>query len=147
VETIGDRYVDGGKALPRGVSDAKGTPIVEQGVFGDKTSEKRQGGCMNVKGFIIEDEQGREFVLMCDQPYGRSVKTFSLRGWQRRRLVPLQYTERELRKIVGGVLATLNNLFRSLPRLLEHLDGASSGHATAAIPLTSKTSVLGKVTG
>jgi hypothetical protein len=102
---------------------------------------------MNVKGFIIEDDQGREFVLMCEQPFGRSGRTFSLRGWQRLRLVPLRYTERELRKIVGGVLATLHDLFRSLPKLLEHIHGGSSDIAGSATPLTRKRSVLRKVTG
>ncbi len=86
---------------------------------------------MNVKGFIIEDDQGREFVLVCEPPYRQLGGTFSLRGWQRRRLVPLQYTERELRKITGGVLAALHDLFRSLPRLLEHSHGVSSGKGTA----------------
>jgi hypothetical protein len=90
---------------------------------------------MNVKGVIIEDEQGREFVLMCEQPSGRGGRIFSLRGWQRRRLVPLQYTELERRKIVGGVLATLNDLFRSLPRLVEHLPGVSPDNAGSATPL------------
>ena len=101
---------------------------------------------MNVKGFIIEDNQGREFVLLCEQPFGRSGRAFLLRGWQRLRLVPLQYTERELRKIVGGVLVTLNELFRSLPKLLEHISGASSDHADSVTPLTRKTPVLRKVT-
>ncbi len=86
---------------------------------------------MNVKGFIIEDDQGREFVLVCEPPYRQLGGTFSLRGWQRRRLVPLQYTERELRKITGGVLAALHDLFRSLPRRLEHSHGVSSGKGTA----------------
>jgi predicted component of type VI protein secretion system len=86
---------------------------------------------MNVKGFIIEDNQGREFVLVCEPPYRQLGGTFSLRGWQRRRLVPLQYTEGELRKITGGVLATLHDLFRNLPRLLEHSHGVSSGKETA----------------
>ena len=86
---------------------------------------------MNVKGFIMEDDQGREFVVVCEPPYNRLGGTFFLRGWQRRRLVPLQYTERERRKIASGVLATLSDLFRSLPRLLEHSDGISSAHATA----------------
>lgn len=86
---------------------------------------------MNVKGFIIEDDQGREFMVVCEPPYRQLGGTFSLRGWQRRRLVPLQYTERELRKIIGGVLATLNDLFRRLPRLLEHSHGVSSANATA----------------
>ncbi len=74
---------------------------------------------MNVKGFILEDDQRREFVLVYEQPYGRLGKTFSLRGWQRRRLVPVQYTERELRSMVGGVLSTLQELF-------EHIAVASS---------------------
>jgi hypothetical protein len=87
---------------------------------------------MNVKGFIIEDDKGREFVLMCEQPSGRSGRTFSLRGWQRLRLVPLRYTEWELRKIVGGVLVTLNDLFKNLPRLLEHRDDISSDTSSSA---------------
>lgn len=101
---------------------------------------------MNVKGFIIEDDQGREFVLLCEQPLGRSGRTFSLRGWQRLRLVPLQYTERELRKIVGGVLATLNDLFSSLPRLVEHISDVSPDHAGSATSLKRKTPMLRKVT-
>jgi hypothetical protein len=102
---------------------------------------------MNVKGFIIEDDQGREFVLVCEQPFGRLGRTFSLRGWQRRRLVPLQYTERELRKIVGGVLITLNDLFRSLPRLLDHIHGGSSDNGSSATRLTRTIPALKKVTG
>ena len=86
---------------------------------------------MNVKGFIIEDDQGREFVVVYEPPYRQLGGTFSLRGWQRRRLVPLQYTERELRTIASGVLAALHDLFRSLPRLLEHNRSLSSAHATA----------------
>ena len=101
---------------------------------------------MNVKGFIIEDNQGREFVLLCEQPFGRLGRTFSLRGWQRLRLVPLQYTEQELRKIVGGVLVTLNDLFKSLPKLLEHSSRASSDHADSVTPLTRKAPVLRKAT-
>ena len=101
---------------------------------------------MNVKGFIIEDNQGREFVLLCEQPFGRLGRTFSLRGWQRLRLVPLQYTEQELRKIVGGVLVTLNDLFKSLPKLLGHISRASSDHADSVTPLTRKAPVLRKVT-
>ena len=82
---------------------------------------------MNVKGFIIEDDQGREFMVVCEPPYRQLGGTFSLRGWQRRRLVPLQYTELELQKITSEVLATLHDLFRSLPRLLEHSHGVSAG--------------------
>lgn len=75
---------------------------------------------MNVKGFIIEDDQGRELVMVCQQPYAKVGKTFVLRGWQRRRLVPLRYTEPELRRMVGGVLTTLHDLFISLPRPIEN---------------------------
>ena len=73
---------------------------------------------MHVKGFILEDDQGREFVLGYERPYTRIGQKFFLRGRQRRRLIPLQYTERELRQIVGGVLVTLNELFKTLPRFL-----------------------------
>jgi hypothetical protein len=66
---------------------------------------------MNVKGFIIEDEEGRELVMVCQKPYAARGKTFALRGWQRRRLVPLRCTEPELQRMVGGVLTTLHDLF------------------------------------
>lgn len=66
---------------------------------------------MNVKGFIIEDDEGRELVMVCQQPYAAPGKTFALRGWQRRRLVPLRCTAPELRRMVGGVLITLHELF------------------------------------
>ncbi len=71
---------------------------------------------MNVKGFIIEDDEGREFVVVCERPYRQLGGAFLLRGWQRRRLVPLHYSERALRQIVGKVLISLDDLFRSLPR-------------------------------
>jgi hypothetical protein len=71
---------------------------------------------MIVKGFIIEDDQGREVMMLCEQLHVRPVKTFVLRGWQRRRLVPLQYTEQELHQIINRVAITLNDLFMSLPR-------------------------------
>ncbi len=100
---------------------------------------------MTVKGFIMEDEQGREFVLVCEPPLGLLGRTFSLRGWQRRRLIPLQYTEQELRKIVAGVLVTLNDLFQSLPRLLEHVHGVSSDDAGFATSLTRETPILNEV--
>ena len=96
---------------------------------------------MNVKGFIIEDDQGREFVLLCGQPFGRLGKICSLRGWQGRRLIPMQYTEGELRKIVGGVLVATNDLFRSFLRLLDRLPGVSSDNATSATSLSRKTPV------
>lgn len=83
---------------------------------------------MHVKGFILEDDQGREFVLECEQPSARMGQMFFLRGWQRRRLVPLPYTELEQRKIVGGILVTLHELFETLPRFPGHReDDVSSG--------------------
>ncbi|OQW30217.1 MAG: hypothetical protein A4E19_11800 [Nitrospira sp. SG-bin1] len=100
---------------------------------------------MNLKGVILEDGRGREFVLVCERSHMRFEKTFALRGWQRRRLVPLHYTERELRKIVGGVLDALDDLFRSLPRLHEHIDGMPSDGANFATPLRRKTLMLRKV--
>ncbi|MBS0183673.1 MAG: hypothetical protein JSS39_14885 [Nitrospira sp.] len=69
---------------------------------------------MNVKGFILEDNQGREFVMECEQPYTQIQRAYFLRGWQRRRLVPLRYSERELRQIVGEVLIALDDLFNGL---------------------------------
>lgn len=94
---------------------------------------------MNVKGFILEDDQGREFVVVCEQPYLRSAKTFALRGWHRRRLVPLQSTERELRQIVAEVLLTLNDLFKSLPKFWEGKDEASSDKTSSPSAHVSKT--------
>lgn len=75
---------------------------------------------MRVKGFILEDDQGREFVLECERPYAQVGQRYFIRGWQRRRLVPLPYTELELRKIVEGVLVTLHELFEALPLFLGH---------------------------
>lgn len=77
---------------------------------------------MHVKGFLIEDNQGREFMVICDRPYTRSARKFALRGWQRRRLVPLEYSEQERRQIVAEVLLTLNDLFTSLPRFTGDMD-------------------------
>ena len=75
---------------------------------------------MHVKGFILEDDRGREFVVGCERPYAQLGQKFFLRGWQRWRSVPLHDTERQLRKIVGGVLVTLDELFQSLPRFVEN---------------------------
>jgi hypothetical protein len=69
---------------------------------------------MNVKGFIMEDDHGKEFVVVCEKPYRQPGKVFALRGWQRRRMVPLQCTGQELRQITGGVLMTLDDLFQGL---------------------------------
>ena len=71
---------------------------------------------MNVKGFIMEDDHGKEFVVVCEKPYKQPGKVFALRGWQRRRMVPLQCTGQELREITGGVLMTLDDLCQSLRR-------------------------------
>lgn len=65
---------------------------------------------MQVKGFIMQDDQGQEFVMVCQSPSERFGKVFQLRGWQRRRLVPLPHTEREYQEIVAGVLLTLSHL-------------------------------------
>lgn len=89
---------------------------------------------MNVKGFLIQDGQGKEFMVACRQPYAGSRTIFSLRGWQRRRLVPLQCTEQELRQIVAGALLTLNDLFLSLPRFVMDTDEASCDTERSLIP-------------
>jgi hypothetical protein len=71
---------------------------------------------MNVKGVIMEDDHGKEFVVVCEKPYKQPGKVFALRGWQRRRMVPLHCTRQELREITGGVLMTLDDLCQSLRR-------------------------------
>lgn len=77
---------------------------------------------MHLKGFILEDGQGREFVMVCERLHLQGRKLFALRGWQRRRLVPVHHTEQELRQIVGGVVVELHDLFGRLSRRLEHVD-------------------------
>ena len=74
---------------------------------------------MGLKGFLMEDEQGQEFVLVCEKPYRQPVKVFALRGWQRRRLVPLQCAEREQRHLTGGVRSSLKDLFYRRPNVSE----------------------------
>ena len=71
---------------------------------------------MNVKRFIMEDDPGKECVVECENAYKQPGKVFALRGWQRRRMVPLQCTGQELREITGGVLMTLDDLCQSLRR-------------------------------
>ncbi|MDH4304684.1 MAG: hypothetical protein OEV53_11550 [Nitrospira sp.] len=100
---------------------------------------------MNVKGFILEDDQGREFVMVCEKPYLQPGRTFSLRGWQRRRLVPLDYSERELRQIVGGVLVTLDDLFTNLPRFSDSVDAGFLPDEGTTTSRLSKSSVSPKV--
>ena len=100
---------------------------------------------MKVKGFIIEDDQKRELVLTCEPFLGRSRRVFLLRGWQRRRLVPLHYTERELRRVVGGVLVTLHDLFENLPRFYDNADHARAHTESAATLPLRKRPALRKV--
>ena len=90
---------------------------------------------MYVKGFIIEDDQGREIVALCEPPYEQPAKTFSIRGWQRLRLVPLRHTKREYRQIVGGVEATLHDLLDHLPRFSEGADRPSPDKVGATTPV------------
>ena len=94
---------------------------------------------MNLKGFILEDGQGREFVMVCEPSHMRLGKTFVLRGWQRRRLVPLHYTKQELRQITRGVMVTLNDLFKSLPRSFEGPDSLSSVKTSSVTHASRKT--------
>lgn len=102
---------------------------------------------MNVKGFILEDDQGREFVMVCEKPYAKPGRTFLLRGWQRRRLVPLHYSERELRQIVGGVLLTLEDLFKTLPRVPDRIETSCSTREGSTTPRLRKPLSLRKVRG
>ena len=74
---------------------------------------------MRVKGFLLEDDAGREFVVVCAPPDGQRGKAYALRGWQRRRMVPLQWTGSELRHITGGVRSTLINLVQRLSNVSE----------------------------
>jgi hypothetical protein len=74
---------------------------------------------MDIKGFIMEDDHGQQFVVVCEKPYRQSGKAFALRGWQRRRMVPLQHTGQELRHMTRGVRSALNDLLQSLPKVRE----------------------------
>lgn len=87
---------------------------------------------MYVKGFIIEDDRGREIVALCEPPYAKPAKTFSIRGWQRLRLIPLRHTKREYREIVGGVEATLHDLLDRFPRFSEEEEAPSPDKVGAA---------------
>lgn len=73
---------------------------------------------MKIKGLIVEDGEGKEFVMVCDaqeQPLGR---VFSLTGWQRRRLIPLHLPEREHQQLVASVLLALNHLLENVPKFV-----------------------------
>ncbi|OQW36318.1 MAG: hypothetical protein A4E20_07405 [Nitrospira sp. SG-bin2] len=76
---------------------------------------------MDVKGFIMEDDHGQEFVVVCEKPYRQPGKAFALRGWQRRRMVPLQHTGQELRHMTRGVRSALNVLLQSLPKVRKNV--------------------------
>lgn len=71
---------------------------------------------MQIKGLIMEDSQGKEFVMVCDSPANPKGKIFSLSGWQRRRLVPLRYTEREHQQVVTAALLSLSHLLEDIQR-------------------------------
>ncbi len=72
---------------------------------------------MNVKGLILEDDQGREFVMEYTRPRAELGRLFQLRGWQRRRLVPLRSSEREVRYLIGEALQAVDDLVKKLPML------------------------------
>lgn len=74
---------------------------------------------MHVKGFLMEDDQGQEFVVVCEKPSQQPGQVFALRGWQRRRMVPLPCTGPELRHITGGVRSVLQDLVHRLPSASE----------------------------
>ena len=103
---------------------------------------------MNLKGFIMEDDQGREFVMVCEQPSTQLGTIFSVRGWQRRRLVPLHHTERELCQIIEEVQIKLEDLFKTFPRSVQGTDKAYSAPTGSSAPLlrSSKASQLRKRT-
>lgn len=71
---------------------------------------------MQIKGLIMEDSQGKAFVMVCDSPANPTGKIFSLSGWQRRRLVPLRYTEREHQQVVTAALLSLSHLLEDIQR-------------------------------
>jgi hypothetical protein len=74
---------------------------------------------MQVKGFLMEDDAGQEFVVVCEEPHGQPGHAFALRGWQRRRMVPLPWTGSELRQLTGGVRSTLTDLVHRLSTVSE----------------------------
>lgn len=73
---------------------------------------------MDVMGFIMEDDHGQEFVVVCEKLCRLPGKAFALRGWQRRRMVPLHWTGSELRHITGGVRSALTDLVQRLPNVV-----------------------------
>lgn len=70
---------------------------------------------MRFTGILLEDNQGREFVMMCLSPKNPLGKTFQLRGWQRRRLVPFRSTEKESKEVMAKVQRALNSMGSKFP--------------------------------
>lgn len=65
---------------------------------------------MQMKGLILEDDQGREFLMGYERPSRQLEPLYAIRGWQRRRLVPVRYSDHELRQLIRDVLIALDNL-------------------------------------
>jgi len=101
---------------------------------------------MNVKGFILEDDQGQEFVMAYERPPNKLGQLFQLRGWQRRRLVPLRYSEREGRRIVGEVLMALDDLFTNVLTMARHRAVRTPFSETSSVrqPLVLETAQRGR---
>ena len=95
-------------------------------------------GCLQVIGIIIEDDKWKGFVMVCQSPSDWLGRTFSFRGYQRRRLVPLHHTERESQEIVAGALPTQSHLFTSPPRFAEEADDTKPSTA-AGIEVNAST--------
>lgn len=70
---------------------------------------------MHFTGILLEDKQGREFVMMCLSSKKPLGKTFQLRGWQRRRLIPFRPTEEESKEIMAKVRGALNSMGSKSP--------------------------------
>jgi len=104
---------------------------------------EKGGAGMRIKGVIFEDDKGREFVMVCGELYPAAAKVFALKGWQRRRLVPLQYTERELRHIARGVHAALRDIIEYLSTTIGGVDDNISNQANCvnSLPKPQKASL------
>ena len=70
--------------------------------------------------------------MVYERPHMQLKKMFALRGWQRRRLIPVHHTERELRQIVGGVAIELNDLFGNPLWRLEQVDKTFSNKKSSS---------------
>lgn len=101
---------------------------------------------MNVKGFILEDDRGQEFVMAYERHPNKLGQLFQLRGWQRRRLVPLRYSEREGRRIIGEVLMALDDLFTNVLSMARHRGAETPFSETSSVrqPLVLETAPRGR---